>query len=695
MTEAFDALHPALRYHIVSTLGWPDLRPAQAEAVEPVLAGENVLLLAPTAGGKTEAAIFPLLTRQALEKWRGLSVLYVCPLKALLNNIAPRVETYAGFVGARVGLWHGDIGEAARQRMLQEPPEILLTTPESIEAIFISARIDHTKLLRDVRVVVIDELHAFAGDDRGWHLMFLLARLERLTSRRLQRIGLTATVGNTGDLLDWLSVRRGGRVIDPPRGADTADVTVDHVGSVDNAVTVISQLFRGERRLVFADSRARVEEIANGLRAAGVRTFVSHASLSLDERRQAEKAFLQEHDCVVVATSTMELGLDVGDLDRVIQVGPPPSVASFLQRMGRTGRRPGATRNCLLLATDEEELLVCLALTTLWQEGDIDPVVPPPRPSHIYAQQVMALILQEDGLTRADIDFWLGDVVVAVPLSDRQAVLTHMLTTDIIRDDGGILYLGSLGEREFGRRHFVDLVATFSEPLTFTVRNGPAELGTIHPSSLQSWTKQRPNILSLGGRNWEVVDVDWGRRQVSVKSAIGRGRSRWLGSSRIRSAAICRTVERIVAGLLPRCSLSKRAETAIAEIRDRLPFVDGISLPIVSVDREHVKIWTFAGVPATVPLVAGLLAQEHKVNHFDEFHITLHSTQPKQIATAIDNIALNAFESHLPSSISQFLKFSICVPNVIVNAILRLRLSDLENFTLLCLRQKNILHIYK
>src|SRR5208283_4091431 len=150
---------------------------------------------------------------------------------------------------------------------------------------------------------------------------------ERLTRRQLQRVGLTATVGNPGDLLDWLSVRRGGRVIAPPRGADTADVTVDHVGSTNNAVTIISRLFRGERRLVFADSRARVEEIANGLRAADVRTFVSHASLSLDERRQAEKAFLHEHDCVVVATSTMELGLDVGDLDRVIQVGPPPSVA--------------------------------------------------------------------------------------------------------------------------------------------------------------------------------------------------------------------------------------------------------------------------------------------------------------------------------------------------------------------------------
>ena len=163
---------------------------------------------------------------------------------------------------------------------------------------------------------------------------------------------------------------------------------------------------------------------------------------------------------------------------------------------------------------------------------------------------------------------------------------------------------------------------------------------------------------------------------------------------KIRPAAICRAVERIVAGLPPRCSLSKRAETAIAEIRDKLAFVDGISLPIVSVDREHVKVWTFAGVAATVPLVAALKAQGYKVPHFDDFHITLNSTQPKQIATAIDNIELGAFESHLPSSISQFLKFSSCVPNVIVNTNFRVRLSDLEKCTVLCSRQKNITHIY-
>jgi ATP-dependent helicase Lhr and Lhr-like helicase len=339
VTTAFDALHPALRYHIVSTLGWPDLRATQIEAVAPVMAGRDVLLLAPTAGGKTEAAAFPLLSRIAAQRWRGLAALYVCPLKALLNNLAPRLERYAGFVGMRVGLWHGDVKEPARRRMLRDPPEILLTTPESIEAMMISVRLDHAQFLQGLQAVVVDELHAFAGDDRGWHLMFLLGRLERLTGRRLQRIGLSATVGNPEELVSWFTVGRGGPVIGSANPTTRGDVTADHVGSVSNAVTAIARLHRGERRLVFADSRTRVEEIAAGLRAADVRTFVSHASLSIEERRRAESTFAEEPDCVIVATSTLELGLDVGDLDRVIQVGAPPGVASFLQRMGRSGRR--------------------------------------------------------------------------------------------------------------------------------------------------------------------------------------------------------------------------------------------------------------------------------------------------------------------------------------------------------------------
>lgn len=689
MTEAFDALHPALRYHIVSTLGWPDLRPTQQEAVGPVMAGEDVLLLAPTAGGKTEAAFFPLISRIASEGWRGLSAIYVCPLKALLNNLAPRLEGYAGFLGMRVGLWHGDVGPSARKRMLSDPPEILLTTPESLEAMLISARLDHGDFLGGVRAVVIDELHAFAGDDRGWHLRFLLSRLERLNGRRLQRIGLTATVGNPAELLSWLTLGREGRVLGPTKPVADGDVTADFVGTVGNAVTVISRLHRGERRLVFADSRNRVEELAAGLRAAGVRTFVSHASLSLDERRQAEAAFAAEPDCVIVSTSTLELGLDVGDLDRVIQVGAPPSVASFLQRMGRTGRRAGTRRNCLFLAIDEEELLACLALATLWREGYVEAVVPPPRPAHLFAQQVMALILQEKGIARGDIVEWLGTSIDCVPPCDRDAVLDHMLASGVLAQDKGVLGLGTVGEREFGRRYFSDLVAAFSEPLLLVVRHGAHDLGSVHPTSM---TKRGNDvvILSLGGRSWRVTDLDWRRRTVAVLPAPEGGRSRWLGSGRPMSSSIARAAERIVAGTAPGCELSRRAASRLEDAREELAFVDGQSMPIVSDSAGRVTVWAFGGGAACASLSAALEEQALSILSSDGFSISVKGGTGTQVAQAFDGLNPHEVRPRLPDDLADALKFSLCLPDPVLRAVLEGRMADPEAVDEACARKRKL-----
>jgi len=198
-------LHPLLVHHIVNSLGWPALRPLQQVAVAPILRGAHTLLTAPTAGGKTEAAVFPVLSRILSEGWNPLSVLYLCPLRALLNNLHPRVDSYADMVGRRAGLWHGNIGESIREGIRDDPPDILLTTPESIEAMLISGRTDHDFLFRNVRVVVIDEIHAFAGDDRGWHLLAVTERLQHLAGREIQRIGLSATVGNPAAILEWMS----------------------------------------------------------------------------------------------------------------------------------------------------------------------------------------------------------------------------------------------------------------------------------------------------------------------------------------------------------------------------------------------------------------------------------------------------------------------------------------------------------
>ncbi len=154
----FDRLHPSIQHHVVNSIGWRELRPLQQEAVDPILDGNSCLLIAPTAGGKTEAAVLPILSRMLSESWQGLSVLYVCPIRALLNNLEERLALYCSLVGRRCGLWHGDIGQAARSAILREPPDLLLTTPESLEAILISRRTDRSFFFGSLRAVIIDEV---------------------------------------------------------------------------------------------------------------------------------------------------------------------------------------------------------------------------------------------------------------------------------------------------------------------------------------------------------------------------------------------------------------------------------------------------------------------------------------------------------------------------------------------------------
>lgn len=180
---------------MVNDLGWQRLRPLQEQAVAPLLAGDDALLVAPTASGKTEAAVLPVLSRMLQQGWQGLSVLYVCPLRALLNNLEPRLAAYTGWVGRSAALWHGDVPDGARRRLVVQPPDVLLTTPESLEAVLVTARVDERRLLVGVRVVVVDEVHAFAGDDRGWHLLAVLERLARLAD-------LADAEGKLADLLD-------------------------------------------------------------------------------------------------------------------------------------------------------------------------------------------------------------------------------------------------------------------------------------------------------------------------------------------------------------------------------------------------------------------------------------------------------------------------------------------------------------
>jgi ATP-dependent Lhr-like helicase len=620
----FERLHPSIQHHVVNSLGWRELRPLQQEAIGPISDGDHCLLIAPTAGGKTEAAVLPILSRMLSEDWKGLSVLYVCPIRALLNNLEDRLSYYCSLVGRRCGLWHGDVGQASKSGILRDPPDILLTTPESLEAILISRRTDRKHFFGGLRVVAIDEVHAFAGDDRGWHLLAVLERIAVLAGAQPQRIGLSATVGNPAEILTWMT--RGARnshIVSPPATVSTAaDVQLDYVGSVENAALVISGLHRGEKRLVFCDSRSQAERLASLLRTAGTNTFVSHSSLSVDDRRQAERAFRESRDCVIVATSTLELGIDVGDLDRVLQLDTPNTVASFLQRLGRTGRRTGGRRNCLFLATHRESLLACAGLLRLWRGGYVEPLYPPPEPFPVMAQQIMGLIKQQGGASR---HFDSSTIRRALGESEgtTEELIAHMLAAEILFEDSGILGIGPLGERLYGAKNFMALMSVFDTPPLFQVIAGIEELGWVHPLSFAGFG-QRPVVISLGGRAWEVIRLDEDRALAHVRATDVPGRSRWLGGNKALSNEFCSAIRDVLLAEDIDDRWSKRASTEIIVARLEPLSVRSAGRTVESDSRTgRTSWWTFAGLKANYTLALMLRTQDGIVPRFDNYFVEI------------------------------------------------------------------------
>ncbi|GAB7048209.1 DEAD/DEAH box helicase [Catenuloplanes indicus] len=688
-----DLLHPVLLHHIVNSLQWPGLRPLQEAAVEPLLAGEDALLLAPTAGGKTEAAAFPLLSRMTVESWSGTSVLYLCPLKALLNNLQPRLDRYADWLGRKAALWHGDVTASRRQAILAARPDLLLTTPESLEAMLVSQKVDHRAFFAGLQAVVVDEVHAFAGDDRGWHLLAVLERLTHLIGRPVQRVGLSATVGNPDRLLTWLQGSGAGtrpaRVVapdlpvlvpgEPAPAVPPGEIELDYVGSLQNAAKIIASLHAGEKRLVFCESRQAVEELGSLLRGKGITTFLSHASLSADERRRSEEAFAEARDCVIVSTSTLELGIDVGDLDRVIQIDTPTTVASFLQRLGRTGRRPGSIRNCLFLARDGDALLEAAALLLLWGRGWVEPVIAPPEPRHIAAQQILALCLQEH---RAGDQTWPQWWNGLAPF-DRSAdpILRHLIDQGYLDSDGGMLFIGPEAERRFGHRHFMTMTAVFTGAPEFTVLVGREELGRVDPALLTEEVQDDRRLL-LNGRSWRVTYIDWRRRRCFVEPADGGGKARWTtGGWSGLGFELSRAMREVLLGANPPVKLTRRAIDRLAQVReDESPLVHPGGSVILRDNRgDDLQWWTWAGFRANATLAATLTEVVDPIQRFDDRHIRLReNVTPAEWRALIADASQRLCLPDVNKKALDGLKFSQALPERLALATLAARLSDLE-----------------
>ncbi|WP_433784428.1 DEAD/DEAH box helicase [Actinomycetospora sp. CA-101289] len=518
--------------------GWQTLQGAQVQAVAPILeAKSDVLITASTAGGKTEAAFLPILSRlvdQPAKDRGGIDVLYLSPLKALINDQFGRLEEMCADLPIPVHAWHGDIPASRKKQTWRERSGILLITPESVEGLLCHRGDGIKGFLGRLRYVVVDELHAFPGSARGAQLASLLHRLDLIARRRIPRVGLSATVGDVGIASAFLRPGRGERVIvvaavDAPRERKAL-----LRGSTRGPSDIADRLYRtlrGRTNLVFANRRDEVEGYADRLRreCENARVpnefFAHHGSLSKAEREDVEERLKSPEPATAICTSTLEMGIDIGQVSEVAQVRCPPSVAALRQRWGRSGRRPGdpsvlrtyISEPALTTRTAPHEALRAelVATVAMLELFRVDDWCEEPESGGLHlstlVQQVLSLVTQHDGVHPHEAESVLcSHGPFDIDAQTFHELLLAMHDTDLLMSSSdGLLLPGRRGEREIDDHGFLSAFAT---PDVYRVLAHGEEIGTIDAGS----ALLPGSGVVLAGRRWRVVAVHQEASEVVV-----------------------------------------------------------------------------------------------------------------------------------------------------------------------------------
>ena len=369
----------------------------------------------------------------------------------------------------------------------------------------------------------------------------------------------------------------------------------------------------------------------------------------------AETAFSEEKDCVIVATSTLELGIDVGDLDRVIQIDAPSTVSSFLQRMGRTGRRDGSRRNCLFLTTNDNAFLLALGIAQRWSEAWVEAAIPPAAPWPIVAQQAMAVTLERGELPTHELVALLKGSFPEIDAIDIDSLVEHLVKLAFLDRSEAIVRVGQRTEQEFGGAHYRDLLASFSGSLLLTGRHGSAEVGYIDPTVLTG--EQEKRLILLAGRSWRVTSIEWAKKTVWLEPAKEGGKARWTGSARSLSRQVCRGIRTVLASGPPTSvSLSQRATVALQFLRDDLCISVGADFLASRPEGAAVRTWTFEGTRANRTYARHASVGGEKVRYD-----ALSVQAPASVLTAATIDASSLTDDEI-AEYGKAMKFSGCLP---------------------------------
>ena len=563
--RAFDRYAPFVQEYIYQN-HWENLRSIQVAAADAIFnTDENVLLTASTASGKTEAAFFPIITLFSEDMPSSVGCIYIGPLKALINDQFSRLNDLCAEADIPVWHWHGDVAQSHKAKLMKHPSGILQITPESLEALLLHKHAAIAKLFGDLRFVVIDEVHSLLRGDRGGQTLCLIERLSRIAGVNPRRIGLSATIGDPEGTGEFLSLGTGRKTVIPKidakgskwrlsmehfyvKDAQAAEdkqipdalpvleeKTDDAPANADPGIGYIFEHTRGKKCLVFVNSREECEMVTTTLRHycelnhEPDRFLVHHGNLSASYRETAEGIMKDDSQYMTtVTTATLELGIDIGRLERAFQIDAPWTVSSFLQRMGRTGRRELPPEMWFVIREDEPEVRAMLPTTIPWKllQGIAlvqlyleERWVEPPRldrlPFSLLYHQTMSTLASCGELSpRA-----LADRVLRlhyfhrITQEDYRVLLRHLIATDHIQqtEQGGLI-VGLAGERVINSFKFYGV---FQESEEYTVRSESQELGTI---------VSPPPVgekLAIAGHVWQVLDVDHKRRLIYCRQVKG------------------------------------------------------------------------------------------------------------------------------------------------------------------------------
>jgi len=629
--DTFHKLAPFIQDYIYRER-WDDLRDIQVGAIDVILnTDDNLLLSSGTASGKTEAAFLPVLTKLYEEPSKSLGVLYISPLKALINDQFDRLEGLLEESRIPVTKWHGDASRSDKYKLLKNPQGIMQTTPESLEAMLMHRKTEAIKLFSDLKYIIIDEVHYFMSEDRGAQLICILERIQKLTDNVPIRIGLSATLGDYTLAEKWLNSGTNRHCQTPLFGNEKRSLRlslqhffVKYNSEKKDDKVLMKQYYQylyastfGKKCILFSNSKAEVEESIANVKKIAMKNktdnvyLVHHGNISASFREYAEKKMKQSTLPIVTgATLTLELGIDLGELERIVQTGCPLSVSSFVQRLGRTGRRGNPSEMWFVFREDtgkvHEEFykainwsfLMCIAMIQLYlEEKWIEPIPQNKLPYGILYHQTMSTMVSAGEISPARLAQTMLTLSLFKEISqeDYKKMLGFLVKIEQLEvtENKGLL-IGAKGENEVN--HF-EFYTVFETPKEYSVKFHSEEIGTVQEAFPIG------ERFALAGRTWETMDIDKEAGIIFVKEIKGISTNNWSSDGKYTVyTKITQKIKELLKSDTMYKYLSESATKRLAEIRRVAANANIINEMVVQINDELFGIFPFLGTKEFVTL---------------------------------------------------------------------------------------------